>query len=86
MSEGQRVIEWRPFDPAEFPDPAWSDYYVGKFFMLPVGYIARDKDGTIWMVGDMTPGGNTEGCGCCSDDVDIVEIADMLGDIEGFDR
>lgn len=72
-------LQWRLFNPIEFPDP---DFPVpppsGRInFQLPVGYAARDAGGRVWLVGDMGTDGCTLGCGCCSDDIEIVEVADL---------
>jgi len=79
------MIEWRPFDPKEFPNPDWPDD-VGVYYQLPLGYAARDRDGGVWLVGDINGSGYDFGCGCCSDRIDIVEIADLADDVEGLDR
>ena len=83
MKGQKKKIEWRPFDKDEFPDPSSS---VESAYLLPMGYVARDRNGNVWFVGDINGNGYDYGCGCCSEKTDIVEIADLIGDIEGLDR
>jgi hypothetical protein len=73
-------LTWHPFDMSEFGAAKRDDYHNS---FLPLGTICRDSAGAHWLVGDVSGNGYTEGCGCCSDDIEIVEIAFLAELLKG---
>lgn len=63
-------LTWHPYESVK----RYDEYgYAG--IRLPLDAIVRDREGELWLVGDMNYGGCDDGCGCCSNGIDGVEVA-----------
>ena len=63
-------LTWFPYD--KDVDPA------------PPGSVLKDSAGGLDLVGHLLGHGNDGGCGCCSENVDAVEIAylsELIGEV-----
>lgn len=72
-------LAWHKFDHEEFERLHRDSGYGNS---LPLGTVLRDADGNMWLVGNASGTAYSEGCGCCSDPIEAVEIAFLAELIE----
>ncbi len=72
LEEIAPLLTWHEFDCEEFGRLHRNSGYGNQ---LPLGAILRDADGNMWLVGNASGNAYNEGCGCCSDPIEAVEIA-----------